>query len=175
MSSAVHMFDAHEFNSHGFDAQVRDSKSFMFIARRNCSLAPLPLCALFLALASVSVGIALAWGFIAGAWPVIPFAGLEVVALGAALVWHARRVGEFERISLQDGLLVVEVAERNRLQRHEFNPRWARIDVATGRDTRLALRSHGRELEIGRHLDSIGRRRLAAELSRILAAAPEKN
>lgn len=158
-----------------FDMQVGDSNSFIVVARRNCSLAPLPLCALFLALASVSLAIALAWGFIAGAWPVIPFAGLEVVALAAALVWHAQRVGEFERITLKDGLLVVEVAERNRLQRHEFNPRWARVAMSTGMDTRLALLSHGRELEIGRHLDSVGRRRLAAELSRILTAAPEKN
>jgi uncharacterized membrane protein len=153
--------------------QVGDSNSFMIVARRNCSLAPLPLCALFLALASVSLAIALAWGLGAGAWPVIPFAGMEVVALGAALVWHARRVGEFERISLQDGLLVVEVAEQNRLLRHEFNPRWARVDVATGRDTKLTLRSHGRELEIGRHLDGTRRRRLAADLRRLLTVAPE--
>ena len=157
------------------DMQVGDSNSFFVVAGRNCSLAPRSLCALFLALASVSFVIALAWGFFTGAWPVIPFAGLEVVALGAALVWHARRVGEFERFSMQDGLLVVEVAERNRLQRYEFNPRWARVAIATGMDTRLTLRSHGRELEIGRHLDGMRRRWLAAELRRVLTAAPEKN
>lgn len=155
--------------------QVGDSNSFFVVARRNCSLAPRPLCAFFLALASVSFVIALAWGFFAGAWPVVPFAGLEVVALGAALVWHARRVGEFERFSIQDGLLVVEVAERNRLQRYEFNPRWARVAIAAGMDIKLTLCSHGRELEIGRHLDSTRRRWLAAELRRVLTAVPEKN
>jgi uncharacterized membrane protein len=38
------------------------------------------------------------------------------------------------------------------------------------RDTRLALRSHGREIEVGRYLDGGGRRRLARELKSRLNA-----
>jgi len=32
-----------------------------------------------------------------GAWPVLPFAGLEVLGLGAAFVVHARRAGAEKR------------------------------------------------------------------------------
>ena len=157
------------------DAHVSGSAGFSVLAKRNCSIAPVPLCALFLALGGVSLGIATAWGLIAGLWLVLPFAGLEVGALVLAFVWYARRVGDFERISLQDGKLVVEICERSRVERHEFNPQWARLVVAPGQDARLALRSHGRELEIGRHLDSGERRRLATELQRAMPPRHDKN
>ena len=165
MSSVVHMLDA----------QFSGPAGFSVLAKRNCSIAPAPLCALFIALGGVSLGIAAAWGLIAGAWLVLPFAGLEVGALALAFVWHARRVGDFERISLEDGKLVVEICEHSRVERHEFNPRWARLVVAPGQDARLALRSHGRELEIGRHLDTGDRRRLAAELQRAMMPRHDKN
>jgi len=146
------------------DAQSGRSAGFSVLAKRNCSIAPASMCALFLALGGVSLAIAAAWGLIAGAWLVLPFAGLEVGALALAFVWHARRVGDFERISLQDGLLVVEICERSLVVRHEFNPHWARLVVSQGSGVRLALRSHGRELEIGRHLGTEERQRLAADL-----------
>lgn len=157
MSSVAHMLDA----------QFRGSESFSFLARRNCSIAPLRLCALFLALAGVSLGIAVAWAFIAGAWLVLPFAGIEILALGLALLCYGRRSGDYERISLNGGILVVEVCELGQVRRYEFNPLWVRV-VTGGPDVRLALRSHGHELEIGRHLDAAARRRLGAELRRLM-------
>lgn len=165
MSSVVHMLDV----------QARGRGSFSFVAKRNCSIAPLPLCALFAALAGVSLGIALGWAIIGGAWPVLPFAGLEMAALALAFFCYARRVGDFERITLDDGKLVVEVRARDRVMRYEFNPFWVRLVMGGGQPTRLALRSHGRELEIGRYLDDDDRRRLAVELARLLPPVQHKN
>jgi len=40
------------------------------------------------AIVALSIGIGFA---VMGAWPVLPFVGLEVLALGAAFLCHARR------------------------------------------------------------------------------------
>jgi uncharacterized membrane protein len=57
---------------------------------RNCSISPQGLACVFglLALATVAIGAAFA-AF--GAWLVLPFAGLEALALAAAFVAVARR------------------------------------------------------------------------------------
>lgn len=56
-----------------------------------CSISPAGLLGVFTALACVTLGIGA--GFAAlGAWPVLPFAGLEVLLLGGAFVLHARHV-----------------------------------------------------------------------------------
>jgi len=55
-------------------------------------MSPAGLLSAFLVLAVVVLGIGV--GFtLAGAWPVLPFAGLEALALGAAFVVHARQLG----------------------------------------------------------------------------------
>jgi len=61
--------------------------------KRNCSISPAGLMCVFAALASVSLAIGIGFA-LAGAWLVLPFAGLEVVALGVAFVVHARRAGQ---------------------------------------------------------------------------------
>ena len=61
----------------------------------------------------------------------------------------------------------VEIFEAGRTQQHEFNPRWAQV-VVSGDGSRLALRSHGRELAIGRYLNDEQRLKMARELKRQL-------
>ncbi len=128
------------------------------------------LCALFAGLASLSMGIAIFWSW-QGAWLILPFAGAEVAALGAALDRHARRACDFERITVREQQLLVEIGETDKISRHEFNLQWVRLVVVSDSRRRLALRCHGRELEIGRHLDAEGRIRLASELRRWLGPA----
>lgn len=144
-----------------------EGAAFRFQIARNCSVAPHQLFALFLAVASVPLIIALGFAFL-GAWPVLPFAGLELAGLALAFRWQARHAGDCERIALEPFRLQVEIREARRSIRHEFNPLWVQVitDPAAGR---LLLRSHGRDLEIGRHLDADGRRRLGLELMRRLA------
>lgn len=151
------------------EAQAEDTRGCCFLVRRNCSIAPLPLCAITLALCAVTVVVAAFWAS-QGAWLILPFAGIESAALVSALVWISRHVGDFERISVRDDeTVVVEVCETNRVQRYEFDRSWARL-VSAGDGDRLALRSRGEELEIGRHLDENDRERLRAQLSRWLTA-----
>lgn len=105
----------------------------------------------------------IAAGFaVAGAWMIIPFAGLEMAALLTAAAVFLRRAGDFERVAVQGDRILVEVRERGLAEQFEFHRGWAR--VVTGNAGRLALRSHGRTVEIGRYCSDEGRQLLAREL-----------
>ena len=99
----------------------------------------------------------------AGAWLVLPFAGLEVLLLGAAFVLYARHAADYERIELEPGRITVEVANGWRIARYEMQG--AKLLMLDGR---LVLRGAQEELEIGRYLGAEARAELAAELEQKL-------
>lgn len=151
---------------------VGSSPDFSVVMKRNCSISPRALAWLLAVTAGLSFAIGIAFALF-GAWPVLPFVGLEVAALALAFYVNGRHATDYERIALEDGLLVVEVRDADRLEAHRLNPRWAGLVVrGDRRGMQLALRSHGREIEIGRHLDGPGRETLAAALRGRLA--PER-
>jgi uncharacterized membrane protein len=153
------------------DVQAAGACGFSLTVKRNCSISPRALGWLLVFTGALSFGIGVAFALY-GAWPVLPFVGLEVAALAAAFYVNGRHATDYERIALADGSLVVEIRDGGRLEEHRFNPHWVRLVVSDARrDVRLALRSHARELEIGRHLDASGREQLATELRGRLAAA----
>lgn len=117
---------------------------------------------------SGTVGVAFA---LAGAWPVLPFAGTEIMALWLALRHVTRHSDDFEKVSREGDCLIVESRSGSRRQRHEFPSYWARLRVEKppdGADGRLFLGSHGREIEIGRRLTGEQKRTLASELKKQL-------
>lgn len=133
-------------------------------------MAPARLLALLAATALINLGIGAAFALL-GFWMVLPFAGIEVLALCAAFWMWARHAGDFERIALADGRLRLEVREARTLRTYELNPAWVSVVAARRQGTmRLVLRSHGREIEIGRHLDEAGRERFAAQLRERIGA-----
>ena len=112
-----------------------------------------------------------------GAWPVLPFAGLELAALAAGLYWVARRLSLREVITVDDGHVTVERGRRRPELRARFPRAWLRVELEGGRGPlaprRLVLRSHGRALEIGALLTEAERERLAARLrAAVREAAP---
>jgi len=144
---------------------------FSLTVKRNCSISPQALAALLALTGGFAFAIGIAFA-LHGAWPILPFAGLEIAALAAAFYLNGWHAADYERISLEADALVVEVRSGERVATHRFDPHWVQLDVsATPRDVRLALRSHGREIEIGRHLDAPGREQLAQEVRGRLAQA----
>lgn len=139
---------------------------FSLTLKRNCSISPAGLLGVFVALAVMVLGIGAGFA-LAGAWLILPFAGLEVLALGAAFVLYARRAADYERIELQAGRLTVEVAEAQNTARYEFEARSTRVRLEEARQ-KVLLAGAQRELELGRHLDAEARARLAGELTRRL-------
>jgi uncharacterized membrane protein len=151
-----------------FDADMACEGEDLRYFRRRCSSFDLRLlAAVFGSLAVVSLVVAFSFA-LAGAWMIIPFAGLEIAALAGAAWWVSRRAGDFERVAFAAGSITVETGERGRVQRHEFHPGWARL--VTAADGSMALRSHGREIAIGRYCGEESRRALARELRDCLAA-----
>lgn len=135
---------------------------------RRCSLSSGGRRAAFGVVAAVTV--AIAGGFaLAGAWVILPFSGLELAFLYGVLLLLGRQHGDYERISLQGDRLILESVDSRRARRLEFNRCWTR--VVLGRDPvsghrRVALKSHGREVEIGRFMNDNERLALAGELRR---------
>jgi uncharacterized membrane protein len=137
---------------------------FSLILKRNCSISPAGLAGVFVALAAVVLAIGAAFAA-AGAWLVLPFAGLEVLALGAAYLAYARRAADYERIELAAGRLTVEVADAQKTSRYEMEARRARVCVE---EDGVVLRGAGKELRLGRHLDAQRRAEFAGELQKRL-------
>jgi len=139
---------------------------FDFTIKRNCSISPQDLLCVLACIACVSLGIAVVFACL-GAWPILPFAGIEVLALATAFYLNGRHAADYERIALAGGSLVVEASDAGRVRRHEFRLPWLRFDERRhGGDLHLLLHSAGHELEIGRHLDTERRASLAAQLRR---------
>lgn len=149
-------------------ANIGGAAEFAFVSRRNSSLIPDRFCLVLGSLAAISL--AIAGGFaVVGAWLILPFAGVEAAALAVALRCVMRRAGDYERVAIEGDRVVLDVLENREQRRFSFNRLWARLVVRDGAPLfQIALRSHGKEVELGRYLDEPGRRALARELRRRL-------
>ncbi len=138
-----------------------------WLMKRNCSLSPRQVGWFYLSIASLSLAIALffAWW---GTWLVLPFAWAELLALGIALLVHGRHATDYERVTLTDGMLVVETASAGRVTRQEFNPLWMRVELGESLRALVTLRSGKRAVQVGCYLDPHRRRRFAQELAAAL-------
>ena len=146
-------------------AVLSQSSEFSIEARRNCSMSPRALVTFFLVTCALSMAIAAAWAAV-GVWWVFPFAGLEISALGLAFIAYGRRVGDFERIHLDDERLLVEVCEKTRVSRYEFAPAWAKVETRkVGLSSEVVVRCRDRQVTVGRYLDEKGRAKLARDLA----------
>ena len=148
---------------------LNSATSCRFVIRPNRSLTPLQQKAFFAFMCVVVLGIAGAFAA-RGFWPVLPFAGLEIAVLAYAL-WHCARAGALvEVISVAPDRIAVDKG-RGRLARVWETPlAWAqvRLDGSGGGwyPSRLVIRSHGKEVQLGSFLNEDERQRLAAELRR---------
>jgi uncharacterized membrane protein len=139
---------------------------FLLIARRNNSLSSAGRAVVLGSLVALSLAISLAFAF-QGAWLVLPFAGVEMFVLFLAFRFVERHGGDFESIAIKGDRVLVERWESGRVSQYEFNRYWAQVVVnhsAPGGKCVLALRSHGREVEFGRHLTEDQRDALAHTL-----------
>lgn len=155
-------------------AHVSESGEFRLLMKRNCSISPRGLFRVFLLLALLNLGIGVGFA-IAGAWLILPFAGLEIALLGAAFLANGRHASDYERIEFAGGRLSVEIAEAARTRRCEFeaDPRLVQLREDEGgivgkAGCRLVLEAPGLQVELGRHLDAASRRAFAAELKKRL-------
>jgi uncharacterized membrane protein len=145
-----------------------DSLPFLHVTVPNRSLGPRGrwLCVGAIAVTTLAV----AGGAMAlGAWPVAPFAGLEVALVALAFYRIGLHDGDYERLEIAGTKVSVEKREAARITRFEGHAPWARLVVAGGpARCELKLSYAGRGIAIGRLLTEEARRKLAAELGRRL-------
>jgi len=137
---------------------------------RNCSVTPAQLGWLYLALCVVILAIASAFWML-GARLVMPFAWLEILAVGIAFVIYGRHAADGERISLQGSRLVVELETAGKLERAEFDRSRVRVEPKTGNRSLIMLSAQGRSVEVGRFVRPELRPVLASEIRMALRAA----
>ena len=140
-----------------------------WLSKRNCALTPRQLAVFFGVLGAVSMGVATAWA-LQGAWIVVPFAGIEVAALGAAYVLYGRHAADFDRVVFEPGRVWAEAASGPALRRFECARIAARVEYGGGRRGLIRLVGRGHMIEVGRFLLDEDRAALAKELRATLAA-----
>jgi len=135
--------------------------------KRNCSVTPGQLGWLYASLCVVSLGIAgIFW--VQGARMILPFAWLELAAVGVAFLAYARHAADGERISLQGGHLVVELENAGRLERAEFHRDWVRVEPRADGRSLIELSGQGRSVNVGRYVRPELRPALAQEIRQAL-------
>jgi uncharacterized membrane protein len=110
--------------------------------------------------------------FLAGAWPVFGFMGLDIVLVYAALRISYRRGLVTETLELDEHMLTVErIDPRGRSHAWRLQPAWLKVELAEPilPQTPVMLRTHGQSLPIGVFLHPKQRREIAAELRGALA------
>lgn len=152
------------------DDRQRASDSVQWLLKRNCSVTPAQLGWMYVSLCVVSMGIAIFF-WVQGARMVMPFAWLELLAVGAAFVVYARHARDGEKIVLQGGQLVVELENGGRMQRAEFNRQWVRVEPKSGDGSLIEVSGQGQSVRVGRHLRPELRPALAREIRFALRAS----
>ncbi len=142
-----------------------------FVLRPNRSLSWQGSLVFFLSLLLLSTAISLSLTLL-GFWMVLPFAGLEMLALGIGLYVVACRCYECEVISIAGNSILIEKGRGYPRQQWTLGRVWACIVLERcprqWYPSRLLIRSHGRAVEVGRFLDEEERQQLAVELTRSL-------
>jgi uncharacterized membrane protein len=125
----------------------------------------------FIAIALVCIGIAIGFAM-RGLWMVLPFAGLEVLALGFALYYCSHRSAYIEVLRIENNTLYIEKGRYKPEEKHEFNLAWARVHIRKAKHgnhpPRITIGSHGKEIEVGASLVEEERIKLARDIQKAI-------
>ena len=150
-------------------ARVSD-QALAWHLRRNCSVTPRQLGGWYATLCLLSLLIGSGF-WVLGMPLVLAFAGLELLAVGVALLVSARHALAGETVRLQGGRLSVERECAGRRETLDFGgaPR-VRIRTLAHEQDLIELQAPGRRLSVGRHVRPQWRCALAGEMRRALQA-----
>jgi uncharacterized membrane protein len=144
-----------------------------WVLKRNCSAGPALLALVFASITAVSFAVGIAFAM-RGYWLILPFAGIELLAVGAAFLCYGRHAADYERIEIDGGRVQVESLDGSRCRLWQAQAAWTRVETdVSGRlvpTPHVYLATGGRRVEVGVHLRPEGRRSLAAELTAALRA-----
>jgi uncharacterized membrane protein len=132
----------------------------------------------FVVLMAIFGGISFVAGvvfFIAGAWPVFGFFGLDVALLYWAFRLNYRAAGAYEEVTVTPSTLTVrKVSHRGAAREWVLNPPWVKIDKVTHEEygiEHLLLVSRGKELAVANFLGPDEKANFAVALGQALSEA----
>ena len=151
-----------------------DAPIFATVLTPHASLGPRGFLAVMTAIAGISFTAGTVF-WLAGAWPVIGFMGLDVLLVYVAFRLSYRAARAAEEITVTRAKLTVRrVAADGRTSVVDLDPYWARLEVDSRPEygvTGLRLASHGRRHAVGTFLGPGEREVLAVALAAALAEA----
>ena len=154
-----------------FAHELASGAGLHFDLRRNVSLTPRQLVLAYGLVCALSLAVA------AGFWwngvrVVGLFTGLELLAVGVAMVVVARHAADRESVTVigtdSGRELAVEQHVGPVVERIAFRAEWVRVEPAAGVGSLVELSGQGRSICIGRHVRPELRAELADELRRAL-------
>ena len=152
-------------------AQNINDATCRFILRPNRSMSWRGSLVFFLSLCLVSGTISISMTLL-GYWLILPFAGLELMALGTALYIVVLRCYQCEVIWITNDAIRIEKGRNYPQQQWKLARVWTQVVLERYPQqwypSRLLIRCHGRDVEIGKFLNEEERQRLAKELKRNL-------
>ncbi len=131
--------------------------------KRNCALSPAQLGWAFLGLCALSLMVAGFFWF-SGAWLVLPFACIELIAVGAGFLMYARHAADRESLTLGPRSLVVEWERAGKVQRVSFSREWVRVESGAEERGVIEVSGGGCSVSFGHHVPPSWRRALAQEV-----------
>ena len=150
-----------------FGSAVTAPEGWRFELRRNVSLTPRQLISAYALLCCLSLLVALGFWW-QGVALVMVFTGLELLAVGVALLLVARHAGDREIITLTDGELAVEQRFGPGTEHTSFRTEWVRVEPVADDGSLVELSGEGQSVRVGRHVRPELRLELAQELRRAL-------
>lgn len=157
-----------------FDPQAAEPTLFsaLLTPHRSLNRTGFLMLMVFLSLISFAAGIAF---LLMGAWPVLGFFGLDVLAVYWAFRVNFRRAQASEEISVTPSeLRVRRVSHRGHVVEWVLNPLWVRLDRKVHQEfgiEKLYLVSKGRRVRIGSFLGAEEKASFASALAAALEAA----
>ncbi len=144
--------------------------AWLFDLRRNVSITPRQLMGCYALLCAISLLVAAGF-WLQGITVVSLFTGVELLAVGAALLVFARHAGDRETITLSAGALSVAQQMGPVVERTSFRAEWVRVEPVADDGSLVELSGEGRSVRVGRHVRPEMRVALAQELRRALRLA----
>lgn len=139
---------------------------YKIIARPNNSLSPETSVKIMVVLIAAVLLVALGFALM-GAWLVLPFAGLEILAFAYAFYIVNLHAADFESIAVEGDRVVVEKRNYKESTTVVFQRYWVQVNVRSGASGKngLFIGSHGKEVEFGKNfINDEQRTELAREL-----------
>lgn len=111
--------------------------------------------------------------FMMGYTLILPFCGLDVIGLGAALYVSAHKSKLREVVTLSENKIAVESGYEYPERMQEFTGPWTKVILQKNNSrwlpSQLLIRSEGKQLEIGHFLNETERIELANELKKAIS------